>query len=61
MYNLDTEQEVEWNVFMNILDNNELQVVSRKWTEEEWAQLRKDIEEHRPIYQKNIKVEHVLV
>ena len=35
MYNLDTKKEVDFDLFMEIQKNNELQVVSKKWTEEE--------------------------
>jgi len=31
---LDTKEEVDFDWFMEVLDNDELQVVSRKWTEE---------------------------
>ena len=56
MYNLDTKQEVNWDSFMNVLENNEFQVISKKWTEEEWKQLSEDIEEYRTLYsQKQIK------
>ena len=44
---LDTKEEVDFNWFMEVLDNDELQVVSRKWTEEEKAELSKEIAKHR--------------
>jgi hypothetical protein len=43
MYNLDTKEEVDFDWFMEVLRNGELQLVSRKWTEEEKKQLSKDI------------------
>jgi hypothetical protein len=43
MYNLDTKEELDFDYFMEVLRNNELQVVSKEWTEEEWKQLSKDI------------------
>ena len=35
MYNLTTKEEVDFDWFMKVLDNDELQVVSRKLTEED--------------------------
>ena len=56
IYNLDTKQEVNWESFIDALENNEFQVVSKKWTEEEWKQLSEDIEVHRTLYeQKQVK------
>ena len=61
MYNLDTKKEVDFDLFMEILKNNELQVVSKKWTEEEKKQLSKDIAVCKAMYQKNLVKETVLV
>ncbi|MCL2044603.1 MAG: hypothetical protein FWG89_10740 [Treponema sp.] len=61
MYNLDTKEEVDFDLFMEILKNNELQVVSRKWTEEEKKELSRDIDACKAIQQKKIVKETVLV
>ena len=53
MYNLDTKEEVDFDLFMEVLHNNELQVVSRKWTEEEKRELSRDIAICKAITQKN--------
>jgi hypothetical protein len=61
MYNLDTKEEVDFDYFMKVLRNNELQVVSKKWTEEEWKQLSKDIAICKAAHQKKPAEEPVLV
>ncbi|MCL2181375.1 MAG: hypothetical protein FWB83_09635 [Treponema sp.] len=43
---LNTKEEVDLDWFMEILRNNELQVVSRKWTEEEKEALSRQIAEY---------------
>ena len=60
MYNLDTKEEVDFEFFMKVLHNNELQVVSRKWTEEEKRELSRDIAICKAINQKNKNKELVL-
>jgi hypothetical protein len=44
---LDTKEEVDFDWFMNILENNELQVVSRKLTKEDDEEICRAIEEHK--------------
>ena len=47
MYNLDTKEEVDFDYFKELLWNNELQVVNREWTEEEKAELSREIAKRR--------------
>jgi len=47
MYNFDTKEEVDFEYFKELLWNNEFQVISREWTEEEKAELSRFIAEHR--------------
>jgi hypothetical protein len=49
---LDTKEEVDFDWFMKVLDNDELQVVSRKWTEEEKEELSRQIAECRAMRKK---------
>ena len=44
---LDTKEEVDFDWFMEVLDNDELQVVSRKLTEEDKKELSRQIAECR--------------
>ena len=60
MYNLDTKEEVDFDFFMEVLKNNELQVISRKWTEEEKKELSRDIAACKAIQQKSQAAEAVL-
>jgi len=60
MYNLDTKEEVNFDLFMEVLKNNELQVVSRKWTEEEKKELSRDIATCKAMRQKKLTEEAVL-
>ena len=60
MYNLDTKEEINFDLFMEVLKNNELQVVSKKWTEEEKKQLSRDIAVCKAIAQRNLAKETVL-
>ena len=53
MYNLDTKEEINFDFFMEVLKNNELQVVSKKWTEEEKKQLSRDIAVCKEIHKNN--------
>jgi len=59
MYNLDTKEEVDFDYFKELLWNNEFQVVNREWTEEEKAELSKEIARRRAI-QKTTAKEAVL-
>ena len=38
---IDTKEKLDW--FLNALENNEIQLVSRKWTQEEEAELSREI------------------
>jgi len=49
MYNLDTKEEVDFEYFKELLWNNEFQVVNREWTEEEKAELSREIARRRAI------------
>ena len=60
MYNLDTKEEVDLDWFMEALENNEIQIVSREWTEEEKAELSREIARRRAMRQKIPATEAVL-
>jgi hypothetical protein len=49
---LDTKEEVDFDWFMKVLDNDELQVVSRKLTEEDKKELSRQIAECRVMRKK---------
>jgi hypothetical protein len=57
---LDTKEEVDFDWFMNILENNELQVVSRKLTKEDDEEISKAIAEYKAAHQKKPAEEPVL-
>jgi len=57
---LDTKEEVDFDWFMGILKNNELQVVPKKWTEEEREEVRREIAEYRAAHPKKHAKEAVL-
>jgi len=42
---LDTVEKIKW--LMDVLENNELQLVSRKLTEEDSAEIRREIAEYK--------------
>ena len=42
---LDTDDKIKW--LMDALENNELQLVSRKLTEEDSAEIRREIAEYK--------------
>jgi len=46
---LDTKEEVDFDWFMDILWNNELQLVSRDLTEEDWTEISQQLAEGRVI------------
>ena len=50
---LDTKEEVDFDWFMEVLRNNELQVVSREWTQEEEEELSREIARRKAMRQKN--------
>ena len=45
MIAIDTDEKFKW--FLDALESDDFQVVSRKWTEEEKAELSKEIAKHR--------------
>jgi hypothetical protein len=47
MYNLTQKKEVDFEYFKELLWNNEFQVVNMELTEEEEAELSKEIAKHR--------------
>ena len=47
MYNFDTKEEVDFDYFMELLWNNEFQVVNRELTEEEQAEISREIAKRR--------------
>jgi len=49
---LDTKEEVDFDWFMKVLDNDELQLVSRKLTEEDKKELSRQIAECRAMRKK---------
>ncbi|MDR0320200.1 MAG: hypothetical protein LBI28_01725 [Treponema sp.] len=60
MYNLDTKEEVDLDQFMEALENNEIQIVSRELTEEEKKELSRDIAACKAIHQENLAKKAVL-
>ena len=51
MIAIDTEEKFDW--FLGVLENNELQVVSRERTDEEWNEISREIARHKAMKQKN--------
>jgi transposase len=47
MYNLTTKEEVDFEYFKELLWNNEFQVINREMTEEEQAELSREIAKRR--------------
>jgi len=47
MYNLTTKEEVDFEYFKELLWNNEFQVINREMTEEEKAELSREIAKRR--------------
>ena len=60
MYNLTTKEEVDFDYFKKLLWNNEFQVVNREWTEEEKAELSREIAKRRAIRKEAPATEAVL-
>jgi hypothetical protein len=58
---LDTKEEVDFDWFMEVLHNDELQVVSRNLTEEDKKELSRQIAECRAMRKKALAAEAVLV
>jgi hypothetical protein len=61
MYNLTTKEEVDFDYFKELLWNNELQVINRDLTEEEKAELSREIAKRRAMRQETPTTEAVLV
>jgi len=57
---LDTKEEVDFDYFMEVLRNNELQVVSRKLTKEDDEEVCRAIAEYRATHPKAPAKEAVL-
>jgi len=57
---LDTKEEVDFDWFMEILRNNELQVVSRKLTKEDDEEMCRAIAEYRAAHPKTTARDMVL-
>jgi hypothetical protein len=60
MYNFTTKKEVDLDWFMEALENNEIQIVSEEWTDEEKAELSREIAKRKAIYQENLAKKAVL-
>jgi hypothetical protein len=58
MIAIDTKEKFDW--FLGVLENNELQVVSRERTKEEWEEISREIAEYKAMRQKNKVKELVL-
>jgi len=52
---LDTNEKIKW--FMNALENNELHLDNRKLTDEDSAEIRREIAEYRTMRNKTAPVE----
>jgi len=48
---LDTEEKWDW--FTNVLENDELQLVSKQLTEKDREEMRREIAEYKAMRQKN--------
>jgi hypothetical protein len=57
---LDTKEEVDFDWFLEVLRNNELQVVSRKLTKEDDEEICRAIDEYKAMMQESLAKEAVL-
>jgi hypothetical protein len=57
MIAIDTDEKFKW--FLDVLESDDFQVVSRKWTEEEKEELSREIAEYKAMRQKNPVTEAV--
>ena len=57
---LDTKEEVDFDWFMEVLRNNELQVVSRKLTKEDDEEICRAIAEYKAMRKEPLTKEAVL-
>jgi hypothetical protein len=58
MIAIDTDEKFKW--FLNVLESDDFQVVSRKWTEEEKEELSRKIAEYKVKRQESLAKEAVL-
>ena len=58
MIAIDTDEKYKW--FLDALESDDFQVVSRKWTEEEKEELSRQIAEYKAMRQKPLATEEVL-
>jgi hypothetical protein len=57
MYCLDTKEEVDIELFFNGLENGEIVVINREWTEEEKEELRTEIKKRKAMLLEESKIE----
>jgi hypothetical protein len=57
---LDTKEEVDFDWFMDVLRNNELQVISRKLTKEDDEEVCRAVAEYKAMQQETLATEAVL-
>jgi transposase len=60
MYNLTTKEEVDFDYFKELLWNNEFQVINRDLTEEEKAELSREIAKRRAMRKEALASKAVL-
>jgi ABC-type proline/glycine betaine transport system substrate-binding protein len=59
LYNLDTKEEVDFDKFFNAVENGEIIIDGRNWTEKDSEDVRKAIAEHKAERQKKQAEEHI--
>jgi hypothetical protein len=58
MIAIDTDEKFKW--FLDALESDDFQVVNRDWTEEEKAELSREIAKRRAKHQETLATETVL-
>ena len=53
LYCIDTKKEVDFDEFFNAVENGEIVIDSRNWTEKDSEEVRMAIKEHKAMKQKN--------
>jgi hypothetical protein len=53
LYCIDTKKEVDFDEFFNAVENGEIIIDSRNWTEKDSEEVRMAIKEHKTMKQKN--------
>jgi hypothetical protein len=53
LYCIDTKKEVDFDEFFNAVENGEIVIDSRNWTEKDSEEVRMAIKEHKTLKQKN--------